>query len=108
MAKKKTKKKKAMGPPPCGSEEEWEAWGEQFGKNMEKWAKHMEAKFAAHEKAKRGQDIVGLLIGLFVLAWGVVWMGNEMGWWQYNFPFWPIIVILVAIAILSSVLKKAL
>jgi len=50
---------------------------------------------------------VGVVVfGIFILCWGLVWLGNDMGWWNLSFPFWPVIVILTGIMILLYELKK--
>ena len=36
-----------------------------------------------------------ILLAVFILAWGIVWLGNDSGWWNVKFPFWPVIVILI-------------
>lgn len=91
------------------SEKDWEEWGERFGKRMENWGenfgKDMECKFVVHES---GVGVGGLLIGIFVIAWGIIWLGNDLGWWQMPFPFWPIVIILFGLAILLGEIKKGL
>jgi len=47
-----------------------------------------------------------IAFGLFILLWGVTWLGNDMGWWDMNFPFWPVLVIAFAIGMLYKALKK--
>jgi CHASE2 domain-containing sensor protein len=47
-----------------------------------------------------------IVIGIFIFCWGLVWLGNDMGWWDFSFPFWPVIVILTGIMILLYELKK--
>jgi hypothetical protein len=96
MVKKKTKK-----------EDEWE----EFGKRMEDWGesfgKEMEAKFSCSNKGQ-GCNVTGIVIGLLIISWGVVWLGNELGFWELSFPFWPIIVILIGLAILLGTIKGAI
>ncbi len=83
---------------------------DDFGKRMEEWGedfgKRMETKFACQTHAPNF-SIGGFLIGLLVLGWGVTWLGNELGWWIMPFPFWPIIIILIGLAILLSTIKNA-
>jgi len=52
-------------------------------------------------------SIGAFILGLFILCWGIVWLGNDIGWWSFSFPFWPIIVILTGITILLYELKKS-
>ncbi len=83
------------------SGKDWGEWGEGFGKSME-------AKFAnPHAFRRREKLSLGwLLSGLLILAWGVTWLGNDLGWWEFNFPFWPALIILVAFGVLLSQFKK--
>ncbi|ABD39797.1 hypothetical protein Mhun_0019 [Methanospirillum hungatei JF-1] len=48
--------------------------------------------------------VIGL--GILIFCWGFVWLGNDIGWWNFSFPFWPVIVILTGIMILLYELKK--
>jgi hypothetical protein len=80
-------------------EAEWEQWGEDFGKRME-------ARFASPHKVKRNLSIGGLLFALFLLTWGAIWLGNDLGYWQAPFPFWPILIILVGLGMLLSAIRK--
>ncbi len=47
-----------------------------------------------------------IVLGIFILCWGFVWLGNDIGWWNFSFPFWPVIIILTGIVILFNELKK--
>jgi len=51
-------------------------------------------------------SIGGLVLGIFIISWGIVWLGNDMGLWNISFPFWPIIVILAGFVILLHGLKN--
>ncbi len=53
-------------------------------------------------------SVGSFLLALFILAWGIVWLGNDLGWWRIHFPFWPVIVIIIGLAILLHELKKTL
>ncbi|HOJ96018.1 MAG TPA: hypothetical protein PK024_04165 [Methanospirillum sp.] len=55
----------------------------------------------------RRMSVGVITIGIFILCWGVVWLGNDMGWWAFSFPFWPVIVILTGVMILLYELKKS-
>ena len=96
---------------PCG-DESWDEWGDRFGKKMEHWAEgfccEMEGRFEKPSKMKRKLDIGGAIFALFLLSWGVTWFGNSLGYWQVEFPFWPVAIILIAVGILVSVVKKAI
>ncbi|PKL60243.1 MAG: hypothetical protein CVV33_03680 [Methanomicrobiales archaeon HGW-Methanomicrobiales-4] len=52
-------------------------------------------------------SIGGVLLALFILSWGIVWLGNDLGWWNLQFPFWPIVVIIIGLAILLHELRKS-
>jgi hypothetical protein len=53
-------------------------------------------------------SIGGILLALFILSWGIVWLGNDLGWWNMSFPFWPVIVIITGIAILLHEVRKSI
>lgn len=53
-------------------------------------------------------SIGGILLALFILSWGIVWLGNDLGWWNISFPFWPVIVIIIGIAILLHEVRKSI
>lgn len=44
----------------------------------------------------------GLFFGVFVLAIGLSWLGNDVGWWSFNLPWLPLAVSLFG---LSMVVK---
>lgn len=50
-------------------------------------------------------SIGGLLLALFILAWGLVWLGNDLGWWVISFPFWPVVIIMIGLGILFHELR---
>jgi len=49
-----------------------------------------------------------MLLALFILTWGSVWLGNDLGWWNVSFPFWPVVVIIIGLGILFHELSKTL
>ncbi|MFH0966734.1 MAG: hypothetical protein V1862_03510 [Methanobacteriota archaeon] len=53
-------------------------------------------------------SIGGVLLALFILSWGVIWLGNDIGWWSLQFPFWPIVVIIIGLAILLHEVRKTI
>lgn len=57
-------------------------------------------------KKERDDAIFWGVIGLIILASAGIWLGKELGWWQFEFPFWPVIAIWIGFAILVSALKK--
>ena len=40
-------------------------------------------------KNKPGEIVFGAVIGIIVLLLGISWLGNDMNWWSFDFPFWP-------------------
>jgi hypothetical protein len=55
---------------------------------------------------KASMSVGGVVLALFILAWGMVWLGNDLGWWKIDFPFWPVVAIMIGLAILLSELRK--
>ena len=100
------KKKKPVKAPPIGDEKEWEEWGKQWEDWGEEFGRKMEAKFCGHPR-KKELSVFGLVFSLLVLAWGVVWLGNDLGWWEFSFPFWPVLVVLIGLGALDSTIKNA-
>jgi len=91
MAKKTSSKK---------GENHWEDWGEDFGHKIE-------AKFSKGPmRIRKKLSIGGLLFGVFLLSWGLVWLGNDLKLWDVVFPFWPIIIILLSVGIIVSATKR--
>ena len=41
-----------------------------------------------------------LFIGIFILAIGFSWLGNDMGWWKMNLPWLPLALTIVGIAMI--------
>lgn len=84
MARRKTKKKKKNN---------FEAKMEAFGRRMER----------RHKKESKHE---GLGFGLFLLIIGLIWLGNDLGWWMPALPLWPtILVVFGAVIVLSELLK---
>lgn len=51
---------------------------------------------------KRRMSVGSLMIALLLLSWGVVWLGNDLGWWQMSFPIIPIVMIIIAISMIVN------
>lgn len=41
-----------------------------------------------------------LFFGIFILAMGVSWLGNDIGWWKFNLPWFPLAIVLLGIAMI--------
>jgi len=60
-----------------------------------------------HEwKKSKSASIGGIVLAAFILAWGTVWLGNDLGWWKIDFPFWPVVAIMIGLAILLAEIRK--
>lgn len=93
LARKKTVKKKR------NVEKEMEREAERFGRKMEKLAEEGEC---CHEDGAGS-----IAVGLILIALGLFFFGNEVGWWAYDLPIWPTILMAVGIIIaVTSVLKR--
>lgn len=53
-------------------------------------------------------SIGGIVLGIFIISWGIVWLGNDMGLWNLDFPFWPVIIILAGVVIILHEIKKTI
>jgi len=53
-----------------------------------------------------GPGIWTTVLGVLFLAWGVTWLGNSLGWWNYDFPFWPVVLILIGLGIIVKAFMK--
>ena len=55
---------------------------------------------------RRRMGVFRLLLGFLLLVLGLVWLGNDWGWWNLNIPWGPLIVVLLGIGlILGSILR---
>ncbi len=55
---------------------------------------------------ERDDAIFWGVIGFIILVSSFIWLGKEVGWWQFEFPFWPVIFIWIGIAIIISAARK--
>jgi len=51
---------------------------------------------------RRRLSIGWLMISLMVLAWGVIWLGNDLKWWDITFPLIPVIVVIIGLSMLIN------
>lgn len=48
-----------------------------------------------------------ILIGLAISLIGLYWFGKELGWWSFNIPICPSIMVIIGVVILlGAILKK--
>lgn len=81
--------------------ETWEDWGERLGKRIE-------AKFSSGQRrTSHTVSVAAVVVAIFFLVWGVTSLGNELGWWDTPFPFWPVIILLISLGIFLSIIKNA-
>ena len=91
MARKKKSKKSV--------EKEMEREAERFGKKME--------KLAEEGGCCRDDGAGSIAVGVILMALGLFFFGNEVGWWAYELPVWPTILMAVGlIIVVTSVLKR--
>jgi hypothetical protein len=93
-------------------EEIEEKFEKLFDKDFEKkFEKFFETKFKKnyggfHMGCGIKPSVFGIIIGLFVLTYGIIWLGNDLKWWELNFPFWPAIIISIGALLFLSEIKK--
>ncbi len=51
---------------------------------------------------KRRISVGWLMVCLLLLSWGVVWLGNDLGWWTIAFPIIPILLIIFALSLIVN------
>jgi hypothetical protein len=42
------------------------------------------------------------MISLMVLVWGIIWLGNDLKWWDITFPLIPIIIVVIGLSMLIN------
>ena len=60
-----------------------------------------------YENSGNQMRIGVIALGIFIFAWGLIWMGNDLKWWSINFPFWPVIVVIIGLVILLTEIRKS-
>ena len=66
--------------------------GEEFGKRMEEKAKSIKKEFEC-----KGHHGHSLFWGIVLIAVGLLWLGNNLGWFFYDIPWFPVAMIAVGI-----------
>jgi len=51
---------------------------------------------------KRRLSVGTLMVSLLILSWGIVWLGNDLDWWQMAFPIIPILLIILGLSLLVN------
>lgn len=51
---------------------------------------------------KRRLSVGTLMIAMLILSWGIVWLGNDLGWWQMAFPIIPILLIIMGLSLMVN------
>lgn len=62
-----------------------------------------EARWREHRR-RRGAS--GLFFGLVVFVLGLVWLGNDLNWWNLNIPWGPVIVVLLGIGMMFGAVLR--
>jgi hypothetical protein len=42
------------------------------------------------------------MISLMVVAWGIIWLGNDLKWWAIDFPLVPAVIIIIGLSMLVN------
>jgi hypothetical protein len=69
-----------------------ESKGEAFGKRVEERAQQI-----AKDVKKEGRKTPGLFWGIVLIVVGFIWLGDNLGWFWYDVPWIPIIMLVVGI-----------
>lgn len=51
---------------------------------------------------RRRMSIGWLLISIMVVAWGVIWLGNDLKWWTIDFPLIPAVIIIIGLSMVIN------
>jgi len=55
---------------------------------------------------ERDDAIFWAVIGTIILVSAFTWLGTESGWWEIEFPFWPVMFLWIGIAVIISAIRK--
>ena len=68
--------------------EKVEQRGEELGKKVEEKTKSIHKDFAG-----KGHHGHSLFWGIVLIAVGLLWLGNNLGWFYYDIPWIPVVMI---------------
>lgn len=66
--------------------------GEEFGKRVEEKAKAIKKDFE-----RKGHHGHTMFWGIVLIVVGLIWLGNNVGWFFYDVPWFPVAMIAVGI-----------
>ena len=75
---------------------------EEIGRSV---GDRIEEKLAQVSRRKRGHKHNGLFWGLAFIAAGFIWLGNRVGWFDLDIPFWPAALIVIGLYIIYTARK---
>ena len=80
-------------------EKKIEELGETIGTRGEDWGKKVEkkAKAFAEKVEKDGHGGQSIFWGIVLIVIGFLWLGRNLGWFLFNIPWFPLILIAVGI-----------
>ncbi|UCE15363.1 MAG: hypothetical protein JSV12_05655 [Candidatus Bathyarchaeota archaeon] len=55
---------------------------------------------------ERDDAIFWAVIGIIILVSAFIWLGKESGWWEFEFPFWPVMFVWIGIAVTIEAVRK--
>lgn len=60
------------------------------------------------EKMTKDRDdaIFWAVIGIIILVSAFTWLGTEVGWWEFEFPFWPVMFLWIGLAVIITAIRK--
>jgi hypothetical protein len=53
-----------------------------------------------------GFSMFGLVFGMLIVAWGIIEIGNNLGYWKLTLPLFPAIAVAFGLSIVLSEIRK--
>jgi hypothetical protein len=53
-----------------------------------------------------GGAIAAVVIGLIIILWGVLMLGEQQGWWVGGFPFWIVIIVVIGVLMIAGAIYR--